>query len=773
MRKFFLLTAIVEILAGIVLFFVADKIPEFNNVSPLTLGFVKMYGVSAFSLGLFALYVWKFFEIKKLHKPFLIIFSIFNIGVAFSVINSYLNSGFENPAPGILHLILGCIALYFLFKKKNINNNSKKLILYSFLFFITCLFTTNSTLLGLPIFVDTESLIRILTLFLIFIFPGLWAINKVALSYSKNTLKQILFISLSGTILAWILQLIELQLYHTEINVNSPIGFFEDEFNRSWKYILPTLFIAETIWFYLKNKLKIVFIGSSLIIIILSISFYNSFIYSDSKPSIYPEISNDNNNKPNIILIVADDLGYNDISINGNKLIETNNIDQIAKNGINFTRAYATASVCAPSRAAFLTGNYQHRYGFEFLPDLFNLSPRVRKADFKRFGHKDNFPAWHEKSVPVNQRGLDPYVSTIGDYLKKSGYKTSVIGKWHMGSHSKYNPRNFGFDQHYGITGAGSLYAPLNEEKIIESRHTWDFADFITWQVSNYHIEENGKKTIPKNSEYLTDIFTKKAIEFIKTNKNNSFFLHLSHMAPHGPFQAQKKYYDMFSHIKDHNKRVYYAMIKNLDDSIGEIKATLKEEGMLENTLIIFTSDNGGATYTRATDNSPFIGGKMSNFEGGTIVPMMMEWAGKIENQKNYTNMVSLMDIVPTILDAVNSPIKNKKFDGVSLLPFLESLEKIPHKELFWKTGYVKSIISENFKLHINEKEDFIFLNKIDEDPSEKSNLISIYPQKAKELKEKWNIWNKTLKKSKWKSNADVSIPLSNSKDSKKYYFPW
>ena len=116
---------------------------------------------------------------------------------------------------------------------------------------------------------------------------------------------------------------------------------------------------------------------------------------------------------------------------------------------------------------------------------------------------------------------------------------------------------------------------------------------------------------------------------------------------------------------------------------------------------------------------------------------------------------------------------KNNKFGGVSLLPFLESLEKIPHKELFWKTGYVKSIISENFKLHINEKEDFIFLNKIDEDPSEKSNLISIYPQKAKELKEKWNIWNKTLKKSKWKSNADVSIPLSNSKDSKKYYFPW
>ena len=526
-------------------------------------------------------------------------------------------------------------------------------------------------------------------------------------------------------------------------------------------------------WYFFKNKLKFIFIGSSFIIVILSISFYNDFIFSDSKPSVYSEISHNNKSKPNIILIVADDLGYNDISINGNKLIETTNIDQIASNGVNFSRAYATASVCAPSRAAFLTGNYQHRYGFEFLPDLFNLSPRVRKADFKRFGHKDNFPKWYEKSVPVNQRGLDPYVNTIGDYLKKHGYKTSVIGKWHMGSHRKYNPKNFGFDEHYGINGAGSLYAPLNDNSIVESRHTWDFADFITWQVTNYHLEENGKKTVPKNSEYLTDTFTKKAIDFIKINKSNSFFLHLSHMAPHGPFQAQKKYYDQFSHIEDHNKRVYYAMIKNLDDSIGEIKATLKEEGLLENTLIIFTSDNGGATYTRAADNSPYTGGKMSNFEGGTTVPMMMEWAGKIDKKVTYNNMVSLLDIVPTILDAINSPSAKNKFDGVSLLPYLKSLEKKPHQDLFWKTGYVKSIISGDFKLHINEKENLITLNKLDEDPSEENNLISIYPEKASELQKKWNKWNESLKKAKWKSNADVSIPLTNAENSKRHYFPW
>ena len=773
MKNFFLLTAFFEILAGTVLFFAADKIPEFNNANQLTLGLAKMYGVAAFSLGLFAIYLWKFFEMKSLHKPFLIIFSIFNIGLAYSIISSFLNSGFKNPFPGIFHLILGCIALYFLFKKKSINSNFKKLSLYSILLFITSLLTTNSTILGLTLIVSSESVVRILILFIIFIFPGLWIINKVAIAFSKNSLTQSLFIASNGFILAWIFQLVELHLYHYEINVESPIGLFEDEFNRAWKYVLPTLLTAELVWYFFKNKLEFIFIGSSFIIVILSISFYNDFIFSDSKPSVYSEISHNNKSKPNIILIVADDLGYNDISINGNKLIETTNIDQIASNGVNFSRAYATASVCAPSRAAFLTGNYQHRYGFEFLPDLFNLSPRVRKADFKRFGHKDNFPKWYEKSVPVNQRGLDPYVNTIGDYLKKHGYKTSVIGKWHMGSHPKYNPKNFGFDEHYGINGAGSLYAPLNDNSIVESRHTWDFADFITWQVTNYHLEENGKKTVPKNSEYLTDTFTKKAIDFIKINKSNSFFLHLSHMAPHGPFQAQKKYYDQFSHIEDHNKRVYYAMIKNLDDSIGEIKATLKEEGLLENTLIIFTSDNGGATYTRAADNSPYTGGKMSNFEGGTTVPMMMEWAGKIDKKVTYNNMVSLLDIVPTILDAINSPSAKNKFDGVSLLPYLKSLEKKPHQDLFWKTGYVKSVISGDFKLHINEKENLITLNKLDEDPSEENNLISIYPEKASELQKKWNKWNESLKKAKWKSNADVSIPLTNAENSKRHYFPW
>ena len=773
MRIFFLLTAIIEIIAGLSLFFATGKIPDLINADPLTIGFAKMYGVAAFSLGLYALFSWKFFNLKILHNPFLIIFSIFNFGVAFAVVQSSLNFGFENPAPGYFHLILGLVAIYFLLKKKNLIPNYSKNFFYFFLLVFAGIFTTNYTLFAMPRLFTSESLLRVIILFLIFVFPLLYYLNKIASNKFSSKLKRIVFMASFGSIAAWIIQLIEIHLYHNEINVESPIGLFEDEFIRTIIYVLPTILVAEILWKYLKSKQRIFYSGVFIMFIYCFASFYSSFVFSDANPAKYSELKNQNTQLPNVILIVADDLGYNDISANGNELIQTTNIDQIGRNGINFSRAYATASVCAPSRAAFLTGNYQHRYGFEFLPDLFNYGPRVRKADFKRFGHQDNFKMWYEKDVPINQRGLDPYVNTIGDYLKKMGYQTSVIGKWHMGTHPKFSPKNYGFDYHYGITGAASLYAPIGKENIVDSKHTWDFADFITWQVSQYYTLENGKNSIPKKSEYLTDLFTKKAVSYIKENKDRPFFLHLSHMAPHGPFQAQRKYYEMFDHIEDHNKRVYYAMIKNLDDSVGEIKKTLEREGILDNTLIIFTSDNGGATYTRATNNSPYIGGKMSNFEGGTVVPMMMQWNNKIKPQQNYSHIVSLLDIVPTILDAVESPSLSNKYDGVSLLPFFNSVNKKPHNELFWKTGYVKSIVSKNYKLHINEKENFKFLINLEKDAEEGNNLISKYPEKAEELTLKLNNWIKDLREPKWDSNADVSIPIDNSENSKTFYFPW
>ena len=271
----------------------------------------------------------------------------------------------------------------------------------------------------MPRLFTSESLLRVIVLFLIFVFPLLYYLNKIASNKFSSKLKRIVFMASFGSIAAWIIQLIEIHLYHNEINVESPIGLFEDEFIRTIIYVLPTILVAEILWKYLKSKQRIFYSGVFIMFIYCFASFYSSFVFSDANPAKYSELKNQNTQLPNVILIVADDLGYNDISANGNKLIQTTNIDQIGRNGINFSRAYATASVCAPSRAAFLTGNYQHRYGFEFLPDLFNYGPRVRKADFKRFGHQDNFKMWYEKDVPINQRGLDPYVNTIGDYLKK------------------------------------------------------------------------------------------------------------------------------------------------------------------------------------------------------------------------------------------------------------------------------------------------------------------------------------------------------------------
>ena len=271
MRKFFLLTAIVEILAGLVLFFATNKIPEFNNVNSLTIGFVKMYGIAAFSLGLFALYFWKFFNLKKLHIPFLTIFSIFNIGIAFAVIQSSLNFGFENPSPGYFHLILGLIGIYFILKIKKLNNSFSKNFFYFFLLIITGILTSNNVLFALSRIFSNESILRVIILFLIFVFPVLYYINKCAENKFNSKLKRILFITLIGSVLAWIIQLIEIHLYHFEINVESPIGLFEDEFIRTIKFIFPTLIIAEIIWLYLKNRAKVFYSGITLIIAYLFI----------------------------------------------------------------------------------------------------------------------------------------------------------------------------------------------------------------------------------------------------------------------------------------------------------------------------------------------------------------------------------------------------------------------------------------------------------------------------------------------------------------------
>jgi arylsulfatase A-like enzyme len=664
----------------------------------------------------------------------------------------------------------------------------KRLVLYALTLFATSFITTKAVVGMYPRFLTVPSMVRIGFLYLFLLMPVLWSlvnfgfrISNVRTPHLKSHIRYPKFteggiVAFGGAIAAWILQIIELKLYHFEKRIQAPIDLLGDECVRSWTMIFPALLVAELLWLFLKDKSKWYLVGLGALIVGSSGFALSRLAAVDSTLKVYGKTLESAPKKPNIVLIVADDLGYGDISLHGNELIQTPNIDAIAKEGVDFTRGYVSASVCAPSRAALLTGQYQQRHGFEFLTDPFENLPRTRISDFERFGNEANFKAWYKPSASIRARGLDPSVKTIANYLKEDGYATAVIGKWHLGAHPRFDPKFFGFDQHYGIVGAGSLYAPLNDSRIIESRHDWDFADFAAWQNMYYYVQENGKQSVPEGKPYLTDYFTQKAVQYIEENKKNRFFLHLAYTAPHGPFQAQKTYYDKLSHIKDHNKRVYCAMIQNLDDAIGQVKEKLAKEGLLDNTIILFSSDNGGATYTRACNNQPFYGGKMSDFEGGLVVPFLMQWKGHIKPNTTYANSVSLLDILPTVLAATNSKAVTAALDGVDLIPFLDgktAANKHPHDVLYWRTGFLRAIQKDSFKLHINAHDHYKSLHNIVIDPSEKVNLFDKYPEKVQELDALWQKWAKDLPSPRWSSNANVAIPATNEANAKHYFFPW
>ena len=328
--------------------------------------------------------------------------------------------------------------------------------------------------------------------------------------------------------------------------------------------------------------------------------------------------------KPNIILIVADDLGYCDSDLYGCDRIPTPNIDTIARNGVLFTAGYVTNPVCAPSRAALMTGRYQQRFGFEY-----NTGPLSRDYD--------------------QGLGLPLEEITVADVLKNSGYVTGMVGKWHLGTRPKFHPLKRGFDEFFGFTFGASLYINPNRK-----------------DVRNYF--KNGRTTLPdwrgrdarnpimrgtiaiKEESYLTDAFTREGLSFIERHHQEPFFLYIAYSAPHTPLQATLKYYARFEHIEDERQRIYAAMVSALGDGVGQILSKLSQYGLVNNTLIIFLSDNGCALYTKACSNDPLRLGKLSQFEGGVRVPFAIMWPDQIAPGTKYDDPVSALDIMPTVL---------------------------------------------------------------------------------------------------------------------------
>ncbi|NNC95142.1 MAG: sulfatase-like hydrolase/transferase [Chitinophagales bacterium] len=474
------------------------------------------------------------------------------------------------------------------------------------------------------------------------------------------------------------------------------------------------------------------------------------------KESFIENASSSNENPPNIVLIVADDLGKTDISFYGNKNVNTKHIDGIAHSGISFDEAYVSSAVCSPSRAGLMTGRYQQRFGYEFqIHEIYPVN-RLQLYGWKYFVKSRPWFVRLAESVPTKEdmfkQGLPPSEVTLAEVLKKIGYNTAIIGKWHLGTANYSLPTNRGFDYHYGFYSSHSLYAPEGTKGIVNQKINEDWTDSYIWKgqrKGNCAIYMNHEEI--EDTVYLTDRIADESIQFIEDNKNDPFFLYVPFSAPHTPLQVPEDIYRKYSNIKDPYERIYFAMIESLDDAIGKILGKLEKEGLTENTIVYFISDNGGATYTHTTNNGHLKGGKITNFEGGLKVPFFMKWPAKIPAASVYKKPVISLDIFTTsIAQAGISNFDKLDLDGKDLMAIIADPSSSIHDALYWKAGFNRAIRSGNWKLIMDEKHDHTLLYNIKADESETNNLSGEYAQVVAELNEQHEKWQQSLKAAKW-----------------------
>lgn len=403
-------------------------------------------------------------------------------------------------------------------------------------------------------------------------------------------------------------------------------------------------------------------------------------------------------NQPNIIIILSDDAGYHDFSMHGNKDFPTPNIDSIAANGVRFTQAYASAAVCSPSRAGLLTGKYQQRFGHEY-----NLPPRPQKGENPEL------------------YGLAESETTLATALKKVGYHTVCLGKWHLGYAQQYHPNKRGFDDFIGLLSGHRSYFP-------------------TKKPSHGHmLQHNGKQI--EEPPYVTDFLSDQACQYIKQHRDKPLFMYLSYTAVHGPMHAKEQDLKHFPDITPAKRKKLAAMTKSLHDGIGKLIQTLKDEKQYDNTLLIFLNDNGGAS-NNASSNTPLRGRKGDHFEGGIRVPMLMQHPRIIKKGLVNDHPIISLDIFATAMTLANHPSTNT-IDGVNLIPFIKG-EAIgtPHKNLFWKRGGIATVREGDWKL-IRVKGQPPLLYNLKQDINEKHNLNSKHPDRVQHMLKLIAEWEK------------------------------
>jgi len=479
--------------------------------------------------------------------------------------------------------------------------------------------------------------------------------------------------------------------------------------------------------------------------------------------------------KPNIIVVLVDDLGFNQISSYGggmsNGNFKTPNIDNLAKDGVLCTNGYSSSPICSPSRASLLTGRFPTRFGYEFTPTTSSMMKAINIFSKKNeVADGVYYDKREENIIDIEQMGLPQSEKTIAEMLKPEGYHNIHIGKWHLGHANDFLPRKHGFDESLRID-QGSLFLPEDDKNVINAKLNFDPIDKILWGNLPYAVNFNeGPRMNPDG--HLTDYLTDEAVKVIAKNKNRPFFLYLAYWAVHTPLQANKEDYEKLSFIENHEERVLASMVMTVDRGVGKIRDVLKKNNIDDNTIIIFTSDNGAPGYIGLPDlNKPYRGWKLTHFEGGVHVPFIVSYPNKIPKGITYNGRVSNLDILSTVasvagVDMDRNDLKEIEFDGANVLPYLiGENEGEPERVLFNKSGNYSFIIKEGWKLQVDLVQNKKWLYNLNEDPTEQINLIKSDLKKLNELEK---ILNKKLSeqvKPIWPSLLDWPIFIDKTLD--------
>jgi len=470
---------------------------------------------------------------------------------------------------------------------------------------------------------------------------------------------------------------------------------------------------------------------------------------------------------PNVVVILADDLGINDLAVDGHGgvgggAVPTPHIDSLAATGVRLETAYTGNATCAPSRAAILTGRYPTRFGFEFTP-----APKAFSRLLARFLSVGPHPAIYftdrEADVPpIAQQGVPADEITLAELLRERGYRTLFLGKWHLGEAPATRPEAQGFDEWLGFLAGASLYAERGDPAVVESRQEFDPIDRFLWANLPFAVAKDaGPRFAPPT--YMTDYLAGEAARAIAANRHRPFFLYLALNTPHTPLQALRTDYDALPGIANHTERVYAAMIRSLDRAVGQVLDALRSNGLEQNTMVIFTSDNGGAHYLGLPGiNQPYRGWKATFFEGGIRTPFLVRWPAGLPAGTTYRAPVAHVDVFATAAAAAGARLPaDRRIDGIDLLPFLRGAQTgRPHETLFWRSGHYRAIRVGDWKLQVSERPPRTWLFDLATDPSEHTDLAQREPGRVAELRAVLAATEREMVAPAWPALLEGPVPI-------------